>query len=62
MKDEYIERMVKCGMDPCEAYLTYHSFKTNYAFSDKQMEEFVRSLEKERKKCGDILTITLVVE
>ena len=55
MENEYINRLVGCGIDPCEAYLIYHSFKTNYKFSDKELEELIDSMESEKKRrCGSI--------
>lgn len=46
--NEYIERMIRCGLSPCNAYVTYHQFLNNYRFSTKELEEFIEDLEKDK--------------
>ena len=47
MQDYYVNRLIRCGMDPCEAYMAYHNFRREYHFSDKELDEFITDMEKQ---------------
>lgn len=58
MAEYWINRLIHCGYSPCNAYRTYHDFLNKYMFSEKELEEFIESLEignkrfKEMALCG----------
>lgn len=52
MMEEYINRLIRCGYSPCDAYLTYHQFLKEHGFSHKELDEFLSSLEE--KERGEI--------
>ena len=46
---EYIERLIRCGLSPCNAYITYHDFLRKYGFSHKELDEFINSMETDTR-------------
>lgn len=42
---DYINRLIRCGMSPSEAYRTYHDFLREYSFSYEALEAFLSDLE-----------------
>ena len=48
---EYIDRLIRCGYSPCDAYFTYHSFVRE--LNVNALDAFIASLEKDiRIPCG----------
>lgn len=52
MAEYWINRLINCGYSPCNAYITYYDFLKK--FSEKELEEFIESMEKDRRAmpCG----------
>lgn len=49
MAEEYINRLIRCGYSPSNAYYIYHDFLKTYAFSEKELNEFILSVEKDNR-------------
>lgn len=49
--EEYVQRLIRCGYSPCDAYFTYHNFMREMGCN--ALDSFISSLEKEvRIPCG----------
>lgn len=49
---EYVDRLIRCGLSPSEAYSTCVSFIKHFSLLDLQM--FISSIEKERQEAPNV--------
>lgn len=60
MSEEYINRLIRCGYSPCNAYIVFHGILYTHHLPVSALDAFVSAREKERgvTPCGSSITLT----